>query len=376
LALDLIHGRIPLFFSAPMGEIMQDKDTQTSSYRNDEIDLVELFKALWQQKQIIIGVTLVVAVCAAAYAYLARPVYEARATVLPPFLSDIAAYNAGRNASTHVSLKPFSIEDVYAVYTRNLRSLSLRRAFFHDVYLPSLTEAARSAPEDRLWASFNEVLIVRAPDKQQPEMLEIKAEHEEPEQAAGWVNDFVARAASAAKDDMQRNVMSEIEARIRSTERRIASLRSTASQRRQDRIAVLQEALVVANAVGMIAPQVTAGRTSSNQELEEFVDGSLTYMRGAKAIEAELAVLEARKSDDPFIPELRRLQEELSFLNTIEIDPNAVAVFTLDSAAQEPQTPIKPKKMMIVALGFVLGGMLGVFVALIRVLVRRNVGQV
>ncbi|TCD21216.1 chain-length determining protein [Pseudomonas sp. IC_126] len=351
---------------------MQDKDTHPNPYRDDEIDLVELFKALWQQKLIIIGITIVVTVCAAAYAFLSRPVYEARAMVLPPFLSDIAAYNAGRNASTQNSLKSFSTEDVYAVFTRNLKSLSLRRAFFQDVYLPSLTETRRASPEDRLWASFNDQLTVRAPDKQQPDMLEVRVEHEDAEQAASWVNDFVARAASAAKDDMQRNVISEIDARIRSTERRIASLRSTASQRRQDRIAVLQEALVVAKAVGMITPQVTAGRTSSSQELEEFVDGSLTYMRGAKAIEAELAVLEARKSDDPFISELRSLQEELSFLNTIEIDPNTVAVFRLDSAAQPPQTPIKPKKMMIVALGLVLGGMLGIFVALIRVMVRRS----
>jgi len=362
---------------------MQDKDTHPNSYRDDEIDLVELFKGLWKQKLIIIGVTIAITACAAAYAYLARPVYEAHATVLPPLLSDITAYNAGRNVpvyrsdrdnSTEGSLKTFSTDDVYAVFTRNLNSLSLRRTFFKDVYLPSLPDG-QSGADDRLWTNFNNLLSIRAPDKQQPDMLEVKVEHYDPEQAAVWVNDFVGRASVAAKRDMQRNVMSEINTRIRSTERRIASLRSTASQRRQDRIAVLQEALVVAKAVGMITPQVTAGHTSSSDELAQFVDGSLTYMRGAKAIEAELAVLEARQSDDPFIPELRSLQEELSFLNTIEIDPSAVAVFTLDSAAQQPQTPIKPKKMMIVALGLVLGGMLGVFVALIRLMIGRNASQ-
>ncbi|MBA1277425.1 LPS O-antigen chain length determinant protein WzzB [Stutzerimonas stutzeri] len=361
---------------------MQDKDTHPNSYRDDEIDLVELFKGLWKQKLIIIGVTIAVTACAAAYAYLARPVYEAHATVLPPLLSDITAYNAGRNVPAYRTdnaanglPKTFSTEDVYAVFIRNLNSLSLRRAFFRDVYLPSLPLDDQSAADDRLWANFNALLSIKAPDKQQPNMFEVEVEHHDPEQAAAWVNDLVSRASAAAKGDMQRNVMSEIDTRIRSTERRIASLRSTASQRRQDRIAVLQEALVVAKAVGMITPQVTAGHTSSSDELAAFVDGSLTYMRGAKAIEAELAVLEARKSDDPFIPELRSLQEELSFLNTIEIDPSAVAVFTLDSAAQQPQTPIKPKKMMIVALGLVLGGMLGVFVALIRLMVGRNASQ-
>jgi chain length determinant protein (polysaccharide antigen chain regulator) len=122
----------------------------------------------------------------------------------------------------------------------------------------------------------------------------------------------------------------------------------------------------------MDAPQVTAGRTSSSNELSEFIDGSLTYMRGAKAIEAEMKVLEARQSDDPFIAELRSSQEQLSFLKTIEVRPENVSVFTLDSAADVPETPIKPKKPLIIALGLVLGGMLGVFAALVRVFVRRG----
>lgn len=366
---------------------MQGMETNSHLYRNDEIDLVELAKGLWQQKLIIILITALVAAIAVIYALLARPVYEAKATVLPPLLSNVVAYNAGRDSvlaasSTQASgtsrdsgqegIKQFTVEDVYAVFTRNLTSQSLRRSFFKNTYLPSLPDAERSAPYDKLWSRFNELLSIKAPDKQQPDIYEVRIEHFDPKLAAEWANELVARAAEASKEDMQRNVMSEINTRVRSAERRIASLRSTALQRRQDRIAVLQEALAVAKAVGLDTPQVTAGRTSSSDELAEFVDGSLTYMRGAKAIEAELHVLEGRVSDDPFIPELRALQEERSFLSHIEIDPDNVAVFTLDSAAELPQTPIKPRKMLIVALGVVLGGMLGVFVALVRLLVRKN----
>lgn len=352
---------------------MQGIETNSHLYRNDEIDLVELAKGLWQQKLIIILITALVAAIAVIYALLARPVYEAKATVLPPLLSNVVAYSSTQASGTsRDSGIKFTVEDVYAVFTRNLTSQSLRRSFFKNTYLPSLPDAERSAPYDKLWSRFNELLSIKAPDKQQPNIYEVRIEHFDPKLAAEWANELVARAAEASKEDMQRNVMSEINTRVRSAERRIASLRSTALQRRQDRIAVLQEALAVAKAVGLDTPQVTAGRTSSSDELAEFVDGSLTYMRGAKAIEAELHVLEGRVSDDPFIPELRALQEERSFLSHIEIDPDNVAVFTLDSAAELPQTPIKPKKMLIVALGVVLGGMLGVFVALVRLLVRKN----
>ncbi|BAP80163.1 chain-length determining protein [Pseudomonas sp. 10B238] len=353
---------------------MQETGSYAAHTRDDEIDLVELVKALWSQKLIIVCATIAGAAIALAYALFSTPVYEAKATVLPPLLSDIASYNAGRTESSEnqSQLKPFTVDEVYAVFTRNLRSLSLRRDFFKDVYIPSLPEGARTAPRDQLWSKFNEIVSIRTPDKQRTELVEVAVQQSEPDQAAAWANELISRASEASERDMQLNVSSELDIRIRSVERRIASLRSTAQQRREDRIAILKEALVVARAVGMDSPQVTAGRTSSNEELSEFIDGSLTYMRGAKAIEAEMKVLEARESDDPFIPELRSSQEQLSFLKTVEVRPENVSVFTLDSVAEVPETPIKPKKSLIVALGIVLGGMLGVFVALIRVLIRRG----
>lgn len=353
---------------------MQETGSYAAHTRDEENDLVELAKALWSQKLVIITVTIASAAVALAYSLLSTPVYEAKATVLPPLLSDIAAYNAGRteSSSSQSQLKPFTTEEVYSVFTRNLRSLSLRRDFFQAVYIPSLPSGALSGPRDELWADFNELISIHAPDNQRTDLIEVSVKQSTPDLAAAWANELISRAAVASERDMQLNVSSELDTRIRSIERRIASLRSTAQQRRDDRIAILKEALVVARAVGMDSPQVTAGRTSSNDDLSEFIDGSLTYMRGAKAIEAEMTVLEARQSDDPFIPELRSSQEQLSFLKTIDVRPENVSVFTLDSAADVPETPIKPKKTLIVALGIVFGGMLGVFAALVRVLVRRG----
>ncbi|MCI0916078.1 LPS O-antigen chain length determinant protein WzzB [Pseudomonas stutzeri] len=365
---------------------MQETGRNAAQTRDEEIDLVELAKALWAQKAVIIAVTIAGAAIALAYVLFSTPVYEAKATVLPPLLSDIAAYNAGRLESSLYSsdedgkssrpnqapLKPFTVEEVYSVFTRNLRSQSLRRDIFNDLYLPILPEIERAGPRDLLWSKFNGLITITAPDNQRTELYEVTVNQSTAELAAAWANELIKRAAIASERDMQRNVASELSARMHSVERRIASLRSTAQQRREDRIAILREALSVAKEVGMTSPQVVAGRTASSDELSAFVDGSLTYMRGAKAIEAEMKVLETRASDDPFIPELRSLQEQLAFLKTVDVTPANVSVFRLDSAAEVPETPIKPKKTLIVALGIVLGGMLGVFAALIRTLVRRE----
>ncbi len=347
---------------------MQEQEARTHAYHNDEIDLVELVKGLWAQKWLIIVVTIVVTACAVAYAFLTKPVYETKASILPPHLSDIAEYNLGRNE--RLGLKPFTVAEIYDVFTRSLASESLRRTFFSEVYLPSLNDAGSASPEDQLWSKFNKQLAINAPNKQRPEYWEVRVEHSNPKVAAEWTNQLVALASKKTEESMQRNAASEIFTQVQDVERQIDALRQTAKQRREDQLAILKEALNVAQSVGLEEAQISTWQTISTTGNSSIANGTPIYLRGAKAIRAELEVLKGRQSDDPFIPELRSLQERLEFLKAVDVSPDNVAVFTLDSAAQIPETPIKPKKALIVALGLVLGGMLGVFIALVRHMLR------
>lgn len=338
----------------------------SEQYRGpNEIDLVDLVKQLWSQKWLIVVCTIVVTALAGAYAFLSTPIYQASAGTTPPRLSDISGYNLGR---TEASLSRFTIADVYGVFTSNLLSGSLKRQFFEDTYLPSLSEEKAKTAKDRLWKSFNENFRVSAPDaKNNPNYYEVKVEGSEPEVITEWANLYVKMAAAKSAKVMQGNLLTEIGTKTQSLSRQVDALRATAKKRREDRIARLQEALIVANAVGYDSPQVTPGRTSSDGDLASFMDGNLMYMRGAKAMKAELEVLEKRTNDDPFIAELRSIENQMDFLQKIDVKPDNVAVFTLDSPAQVPETPIAPKKSLILVLGFILGAMLGVLIGLVKV---------
>lgn len=358
-----------------------------------EIDLLELFQSLWQQKLLILLSTVAVAAAALIYALQSPLMYQTKASLLPPRLSDIAPYNLGRTESLMVE---FKVADVYAVFTRSLSSESLRRDFFNQVFIPSLSEGERDMPRDILWARYSKALTALAPEpKLRPDNFEVRVESTDPEQAAEWVNLYVKMAADKANKNMQSNVLSEISTRVRAVERRIGVLRKTALQVREDRMARLREALqianelgasapqviagklgpsapqIIANELGASAPQMMAGKTYTDSELSAFVDGDLMYMRGSKAISAELKALAERKSDDPFIEELRDLRVQLAFLKGIDVDPENVAVFTLDRAAEVPQTPTNPRKIFFLAAGILIGAILGVFMALIRGLVRK-----
>lgn len=340
---------------------------------SDEIDLFELAQNLWKQKLLISVVTLAITVLAASYAFFSSPVYESKSTILPPRLADIAGYNLGRSEA---GLKEFTPASVYSMFTQNLRSDGLRRDFFEQVYLPAETKGQDTTAKDELRESFNKKLSITNPDvKNSPERFAVTAQSADPGRAAEWANLYVERVANKTRQDMADTVATEISTRVRSIQSRIAVLRDSAKMLREDRIARLSEALKVADKVGLQAPQVKASRTSSDGELEQFVDGNLMYMRGAKAIRAELDVLQNRKNDDPFITGLRDLENQLDFLAKVSVSPDGVAVFTLDSAAEISETPIKPKKLLILVLGVILGGMLGVFFALIRVVLIKNMNS-
>lgn len=331
---------------------------------SDEVDLLELFEDLWKQKLLIALVTLLVTVGAASYAFLSAPVYEAKTSLLPPRVADIAGYNLGR---VEAELPEFTVEKVYSIFTQNLRSEGQRNRFFEQIYVPEQAAEKSTETKDQLREAFNKKLLVSNPDiKNNPSQFEVTAQSAVAVRAAEWANLYVEQAASKTRQDMADTVLTEISTRVKSIKSRIEVLRESARKFREDRIARLNEALIIADKVGAQEVQQKGSRTPSDVELKALVDGNLMYMRGAKAIRAELDVLKERKDDDPFITGLRKLENRLDFLAKVSISPDGVAVFTLDSAAQIAETPIKPKKALILVLGLVLGGMLGVLVALIR----------
>ncbi|KAB0550298.1 chain-length determining protein [Pseudomonas argentinensis] len=332
--------------------------------QSDEIDLIELFRTLWMKKRLIIFVTLAVTLAAAAYAFLTPPVYRAQASIMPPTLSDIAGFNLARNKD--IGLEPFKIDDVYRVFTRNLQSDQSKRRFYSEVYLPSLTDDQKKASRDTLYKKFLERVAIAGPTNSQPDRFVLNIEGSDPIEAAQWAELYIKNVEQQSIKEMLSNAQSEIDVRGRNLMQQIETLRYSAKVRREDRMMQLKEALKVAQTIGLQNPPMIAGQM--NDQLSAIMEGNLTYMRGAKALKAEIDALAQRASDDPFVPELRNLQEQHALYASLRIQPERVAVYRLDGTFETPDEPIKPKKSLILILGIVLGLVLGSFAALIQVI--------
>ncbi|WP_259740289.1 Wzz/FepE/Etk N-terminal domain-containing protein [Pseudomonas brassicacearum] len=358
----LLRGDSAIIFNDLRG-LMLMQNNSTTSPSAAEVDLRVLMSALWRQRVVIVASVVVVTIFATAYAFLSTPIYEAKAIVIPPTQNDIANYNYGRTSENE--LTPFTVKDVYSIFLRNLQAESLRRDFFNNVYLPALPEVERKKIQGTLYDDFLKKVAVSVVGKDSPDRYSVTVDSEQPEQAVAWINEYINRASELAKKEMIKDISGESGVLARNIYQQITSVREVGLKVREDTITRLREALVVAEAIGLESPPIISG--NSAEEVAGSLEGLPIYMRGAKALKAEISNLENRKSEDPFINRLRVLQAKYNFYTGLEANILNVAVFRVDGVVERPDHPVKPQKALTLLLGLVLGLALGVVIALIRI---------
>ncbi len=339
----------------------------------DEIDLRELAFSLWASRRVVCIITLLVTAIAAAYAFLSQPVYQSSAQTLPPPASSLSGYNAGSHLLDYntkspdlprsVTLPQLTPQTAYEAFLRHLASDRIRTQFFENTYLPAHAGGDSQAQRDALWQRMAREIVVTLP-KQNMDIATLTVEGHDPNLTAEWTNQYMQQAIAAAREELILNLDSAAKVASQIAEEQIKALRTVAAAVREARLARLKDALRIAENIGLDDPPQSGNLITS-------YDGENLYLRGARAIRAEISQLEARTSDDPYIEELPEVLRNEALLSSIDTNPGSLEVATIDRSALVPEDPIKPKKALILALGIVLGGMLGVFTALARAMFRR-----
>ncbi|WP_223589615.1 LPS O-antigen chain length determinant protein WzzB [Pseudomonas sp. A-R-19] len=327
----------------------------------EDFEFQRFVRAIFRQKFIVIGFVVLGAALAASYAFLASPVYEAKVFVIPPSQSDISNFNYGRMKESE--LVPYTVKDVYDIYTRYLQAESLRLDFFSKVYVPSLSPEEQKKSRDVLYSHFSEVLRVVPPLRESSDRYAVVVQTTHPEKAKEWVTEYVVQAGELAKNEMIKNVSIESEVRARNLEQQISSAREKSTKAREDSIVRLNEALRIADSIGLEKPPAI---TVSQSVIAGGEAGQLTYMRGSKALKAEIESLQARESDDPFTDRLRDLQDRFNFFKGLKTEPALVSVYRQDGVVELPDNPVKPNKTLVLVFGVIAGLIAGIAFVLFR----------
>ncbi len=339
--------------------------------RDDEIDLIELCKIIYKRKSLILIIAAFFTMMSVIYSLAVAPVYKADTFFFPPALSDIQALNIAwfqdveKNSDKRSD--KIDIETVYNVFNRNLNSRSLQRSFFdsNDVPQQFKMHGVVGSSDEKLFQKFSRFISVSR-DKKNKDNSSLSVEWSDPVIAAQWANDFAYLAERATVNYFAMNLKSAVDNRVRDIEYEIASKRKIAQQRREDKIAVLEEAASIAKSLDIhkgASIYENSQKEGAIGKQNQLLTSESLYYRGDKALLVEADVLRKRKSDDAFILDLRDLQEELDRLHSININQKELRAATVDQSAYPPEQHIKPKRTLIVVLGAILGLMVGVLIA-------------
>ncbi|WP_369959543.1 Wzz/FepE/Etk N-terminal domain-containing protein [Pseudomonas benzenivorans] len=411
---------------------------QLTSYSNDEIDLVELLRSLYQQKYLILAIACLATLGAAAYAFLATPHYQVQSVLRPVDRGNLDELNGTR-------VYELTPTDALNRVGAGLSSYESRLKFFRDnqQLFTGLVEPGRSL--EQVFEEFNRsAFTMLQVDPKKPnslsEFVGISLSYPKGVDGVAVVNGLVAavqetereriindlkvlianrllaleqkiEAARASYDASKQariaNLLEQDALRRAQLQDELQALRGELKTRRENRIKRLDEAMQIAESLGIRKPTTPSAmadaqrqgqvvRTEVNsrdiplyfmgvdalkaerQALSERSSDDFSEPRVAE-IEKELAllsrnrqveVLEQRKNEDLYLKDLAEWRQEAAQLKGIKFDTGTLQLVRVDQPALEPLAAVKPKKALVLGLGGVAGLMLGVFVALLRNLLR------
>ena len=335
--------------------------TNQQQVYEDEINLVDIVRLLLRRKKIIFGITVLVVCIGLIYAFASKRVYEVETILLPPSYEDIQPLNVG--GGNHADSN-----SVFEVFISNANSRQLRKKFFDEYkLLESLSnkpiQVLMSKDINNIFESFSNALKVKRDIKEKS--IRISLEGIDEEKLGDRLDSFVIKVNEKTKNQLVRDIESDLNSKIKSLNINILSKRSIYKKRRNDELGRLQEALQTAKNLGIRDYNNVSSLSSKNNNLSIYMQNKKIYMQGTRVLQAEIEALKNRKSDDIYIKGLRNLQESLIQLKAIKIDKDKIRTVLIDKRAVVNIELIRPGKKLVLILSIILGGILGVVTAFI-----------
>ncbi|MEH0373778.1 LPS O-antigen chain length determinant protein WzzB [Vibrio mimicus] len=346
---------------------------------NDEIDLKELFSALWQGKWLIIITTLLFSVAAIGYALTAQELWSAKATVSQPQLQGIASYQQAvkryqplfdvyqEDGSIIVSETLDLLIDPEVIFKRFIQEFNAngtKRRFMQTnpnfLTLQKQMLAQTNDPEimQKLYEAWFERIQASAVDKKANDIFTLSFQSVDKASSLTLLNDYVQFVNQTLNQQLNANLISTLTAKYGELTQQEKNLLQQAQLRLHVELERTQYALNIAEAADIKQPVHNLGE----QEIFAINIGSL-------ALEAKLDALKSIKDLSVFEPKLAILQSKLSQFDLETLSAEAkwsVNGFYYLDQPEQPLTRDKPKRALIVVLGGLLGGMLGMAIVLVR----------
>ncbi|HDL9483168.1 TPA: LPS chain length-determining protein [Vibrio cholerae] len=352
-------------------------------HADDEIDLKELFSALWKGKWLIIITTLLFSVAAIGYALTAQEWWSAKATVSQPQLQGIASYQQAvkryqplfdvyqEDGTIIVSQALDNLIEPKLIFQRFIQTFNAngtKRSFMQTnptfLALQKQWLAQTEDPEaiQKLYEQWFTRIQASVVDKNN-DTFTLSFQSVDKASSLTLLNEYVQFVNQALNQKLNQDLVSTLAAKQVELTQQQQSLLQQAQLSLQVELERTQYALSIAEAADIQKPVQNLGE----QEL-------FAINIGSRALKAKVDALKSIKDLSVFEPRLAILQSKLSQFDLETLSAEAkwlVNGFYYLDQPEQPLTRDKPKRALIVVLGGLLGGMLGVVMVLVRFAFRK-----
>lgn len=333
---------------------------QPQPVHEDEISLVDIVNVLLRRKKLVLGITAIAVCIGLLYAFTKQRVYKVETIISPPGNEIIQSFNLQ-------NLQNITKEDIYSRFTQMVTTRAFQYSFFNKF---NVLEALSEIPESKMtlaeinehFESFSDSLnVVKKDKKDKKDSIQITLEGVDKDKLGARLDDFIEFANHTVVDELVNDIQADINYKIKDLKLKINYKRLFYNQRRKDELKRLQENYQIAKELGIIDRSDSQNKALSKNNLSIYMNSVKRYMDGTKILQAEINALKNRKSDDIHIAGLRDLQENLIRLEALNIEKGGLHSVIVDKKASVDVEPIRPKRILIVLLSLILGGMLGIF---------------
>ncbi|WP_077428253.1 LPS O-antigen chain length determinant protein WzzB [Rodentibacter heidelbergensis] len=333
----------------------------TNVAKNDEIDLIELIKVLWNKKIWILLSAFICTLIAGVYAFTAKEKWTSTAEVIAPTSIDMGKYVNARLNFAQLFKEPLTVDEIskqlYESFERLAFSRNERREFFlqSDEYKRLIEGKDEKAQRQILSNLVIEYTAITRPDpKKNADMFgnRVSFSAETPEAAQNTLTQFIdfinTKAFELNKNLFQLMISQKIEAL--SNEKQ--SIEHSSKIQKELNIEVTPSALPAGN----IQNQVQSNSTSNTSQSLDSTSALFTY--GEQYLRIQAQQIEEQ---------LKKLQEIQEYVKTIKAQ-----AYSYQASPDYPVVKDKPKKALILAIGFIVGLVLSTFIILFSSVIQNS----
>ena len=364
---------------------------------NNEIDLIELIKALWNKKIWILLSAFFCTAIAGVYAFTAKEQWTSTAIIVAPRSTDlghllpIRAEYARIIGDGDFSAGKLS-GSLYGQFKHFLLSNDLKRKFLEQSellknYTKNMTEEQKHAYIENAVAKY---LIVHEVDPKKKDLteldkigLKVTFSAETPKDAQSVLTEYVSFVNKYILNQINQEFKQEFNLRLDALKFTKEQIEENLTEAKKVQVENLTNALDIAKKAGIkdfsrgnnniSVPEYMLGDARLNISDSKLADGTYLFMLGEKYLQAQLDIAKNNPVVYPtnYYSTERQLSKLTKLAPQLDSVENVKAYYYL-SSPDYPVVKDKPKKALILAIGFIIGMVLSTFVILLGSVIQTN----